>query len=266
MALNVNPLSILTLSASSLANLILVTPESVGYQPQSSFQDNEDLPKFLFTYEESNRIELTSDITDHYTEDNTSLHDNISIAPDIVRVTGYVGELTNEVPAELEQLNRIVDKLETVGHLAPTLSSFAQRLYGNARIVYNSTRILRDKVISKWTNQGSNNVQNKQQEAFSFFYGYMNERRLFTLQTPWRVFRNMAIKSLIADQRDSDITVSVFEIEFKKINFVDDPSQFEPEVLLAPRLDNQDRSIERTGSESPNVETTFHDALGRINV
>lgn len=255
MALNLNPLSTFTLSASTLSNLLLVTPDPIGYQPQPKSQQNEDLPTFVFTYEGINRVELSSDITDHYSEDNRALHDQIALAPEIVRVTGYIGELTSEIPPQLEGLNFIADKLEVVGQFAPQFSEAAQNALGKATQFYNSVRILEDKVVSKWVGGGDRTIQSKQQEAFAFFYGYRQQRRLFTLQTPWRIFNDMAIHNLTATQQEGEPNVSSFEIEFKKINFVNSPNLQIIDLDIASRGKNQASEVVKTGPEAPNIET-----------
>jgi len=51
------------------------------------------------------------------------------------------------------------------------------------------------------------------------FYGYWQSRTLFTVQTPWAIFQDMAIQNLRAIQDDSTRMITDFEITFKMLRF-----------------------------------------------
>ncbi len=68
--------------------------------------------------------------------------------------------------------------------------------------------------VSKWSTVDS---QNKQQVAFQLLQGYLNNRTLFTLQTPWRICKNMALKTLRPIQTEETNVITEFECVFKEI-------------------------------------------------
>jgi hypothetical protein len=247
MAINLSALAPLTTAATALSNLILVSPQSiVGYAPQPFANPNGDgtidlsqaPPALLFHYEGEQAVTLTSDITDHYIEDNTAIQDQIALRPVIVTTQGFIGELNNVPPFGLQTLKTAADKLTTIGAYAPQVSITAQLAYNEALLAYQVGSNARDAAVASWTSinnlasGGTSNgqavinssgkitagsSQNKQQIMFQQFYGYWQERRLFTVQTPWAVLQNMAIGSLRAVQDPETRVISTFELSFKQI-------------------------------------------------
>lgn len=222
--INLSALSNFPTAAQTLGDLILITPNNnVGIQPQDNtnnpvLQLNPD--SFFFNYQGEDKIMLTSDITDHYIEDNTAIQDQISLRPLKITVHGFIGELNDVVPELLKPVKFAADKLALLGAYTPELTEAALIAYNTAYSLYQTTLNLANNAVQTWnTLSGGAPIQNKQQAAFRKFYGYYNERRLFTVQTPWALFKDMAIESLNAIQGPEDKTISNFEIVFKKIKF-----------------------------------------------
>lgn len=238
---NLSALSQGATAALSLGNLVLVTPQSVqGYQPQNPVDANGEAPTrplpptLLFHYEGEQTVELTSDITDHYVEDNTSRQDQIALPPEIVTTEGFIGELNDVVPQFLKPLKAIADKLTALTAYAPRVTEAAQLAYAQAFFLYQSASSVLDSAVSAWSalaggvNGGQAVVndaglipatgpQNKQQIMFQQIYGYWRQRTLFTVQTPWAVFENMAIQKVIPVQSAETRQVTSFKLQFKRI-------------------------------------------------
>lgn len=242
MAFNINiaALSKLANAATSLSNLVLVTPQkTLGYQPQNP--PNQDgtastqppPPTLLFHYEGEQTVQLKSDISDHYVEDNTAIQDQIALRPEMITVHGFIGELNDLAPPGLEKAKFWTNKLTTISSYAPKLTTTATNLFNTASRLYSNARNVRDSAVATWgtvTGTGGQSVigsnglkqqpnQNKQQVAFQQFYGYWRSRTLFTVQTPWAVFQNCAIDSLRAVQDAETRVISEFEITFKLLRF-----------------------------------------------
>ena len=237
-----NALSTLTSAATSLSNLILASPQSVqGYQPQSlpvvTGQINIDLPPapaFMFDYEGEQSATLQSDITDHWVENNTSVQDQVALRPVIVSTQGFIGEL-NDIPPSgfLAGLSQAAQKLTTIGAYVPQLTVAAQIAYNEALLGYQIATNAANAAVAAWSSLSGtggesvingttitkSNGQNKQQTAFQSFYGYWANRTLFTVQTPWAIFQNMAIQELRPIQSAETNVLTTFEITFKQINF-----------------------------------------------
>ena len=239
---NLDALSTYQNTALTLSNLILVTPQKkVGYQPQNpeASKDKEPPPKFLFDFEGEQAIDLESDITDHYAENNTSIQDQIALKPELYTVRGFVGELNDVAPEYLDEVKAVADKLVALSAYTPELSATALIAYNTAFQTVQATQRLTDFSVAKW---GSVNVaeitgtegeeqlvslqkglknQNKQQLAFQMFYGYWRARTLFTVQTPWAIFKNVAIFRLKALQAEDSDSMTDFQIVFKLMRFAD---------------------------------------------
>jgi hypothetical protein len=217
-------------SANALANLLLVTPNvNVGYQAQSQpitpglpvpqFQ----APSFLFNYEAENTVQLQSDITDHYLEDNTAIQSQISLKPELITVRGYIGELTSLINIQNTGIvGTLVSKLSVISPFLPGVTTTIQNGLNTAQATYTAGANLANSAVSAWntlSGAGNDPVQTKQQIAFGQFYGFRQSRTLFTLQTPWCVFQNCAILTMTSNQDGESESVSDFEITFKVLRF-----------------------------------------------
>lgn len=236
-----------TNKALALANVILVSPRTTkGYQPKnSSSEKRQEPPPLLFHYEGEQSFEFESEITDHYVEDNTSRQDNISLRPEVVTVHGCIGELNNIPPDYLLPLQLAADKLVPISGYAPQLSQTALVAYNTALRLWRTGEQVVDAAVEAWasikdrrlpgSDDGMNVIdstgiegfdassgsvsraQNDQQVRFQQFYGYMRQRTLFRVQTPWCIIDDMAIQSLRAVQSENTNLITDFYITFKKM-------------------------------------------------
>lgn len=232
MAIDLSALSSLTNVARGLGNILLVNPQiNAGIKPNNSSD-----PKFLFNFEGENRVTLTSDITDHFVEDNTAIQDQIALRPEIVTTMGYIGELNDIAPDILEPAKEAADKLILLAPYTPELTTAALIAYNQAKQAYDTAALVAKAAVSAWDTinsrrsspiAGDSNltgdgkaVQTEQQRAFTRFFAYWQNRQLFQVQTPWAIFTDMAIQTLNATQDEDTKVISGFEITFKKIKFV----------------------------------------------
>lgn len=241
-------------AAASLASLVLVSPtttnpsSTVGYQPLNTPSSTgivntllSQPPYLLFNYEGEQIATLESDITDHWVEDNIYVQDQIALKPEEFTTKGYIGELTDILPAFLQPLQTAANALVTIDSYTPQLSVTALNALNQATLLYENASAIASAAVSAWSSitssifggpeeigtsgsgvfvSGSSLVQSKQQQMFAQLYGYWNTRTLFNIQTPWAVFTNMAIKSLRAIQDAETRMITDFEITFKKIRNV----------------------------------------------
>lgn len=242
---NLSSLSSVTTTATALSNLVLVTPQNtIGYQPISkpvaTGPSAPNPPTLVFHYEGEQTVTIESDITDHYIEDNTSIQDQIALRPIVITTHGFIGELNDVAPSFLQPIQNIANKLTIISAYTPSLSVTALIAYAEAFQLYQVAQNLETTAISAWsslsgsggenvigssgigstvnlnTGQVSNN-QTKQQTAFQQFFAYWNNRNLFTVQTPWAVFQNMAIQSVRAVQDADTRMITDFQVRFKMI-------------------------------------------------
>lgn len=230
----VSSLAQVTTGISALSGLLLVTPQSVqGLQPQNGIAASTPLPtpisnvqgalpqapSFLFNYEGENTATLETDITDHFIEDNTAIQDQMTLKPEMIATNGFIGELNDVAPPALAVLKAVTSKLTVVSAYTPALSSTALLAYNQAFFLYQTASDAANTVVSALSSLAGGSSQNKQQTAFTTFYGYWAARYLFTIQTPWAVFPNMAIKTLQAVQSEETRMITDFKITFKRMRF-----------------------------------------------
>lgn len=270
MAIDLSALSTLTTSATALSNLVLVTPNSPGgVQPQpKTYPDgtqDPSPPAFLFDFEGENKFSLKSEITDHYVEDNTAINDQIALAPEIITTQGFVSELNDIIPKNLSPLGLIADKLAVLGAYVPALSATARLVTNEATQLYAVGKLASAAGVSAWntiTGGAGAAVLTKQQTAFSQFYGYWQNRTLFTVQTPWGTLGNMAIQSLDAVQDEDTRMVSTFAITFKKMRFAKTISTNGTQAQMNGRINAQAAPVINNGSNALTTSsTTFSSGL-----
>lgn len=287
-----NSLSSITSAITGAAGLLLVSPQkTIGYQPTPDAtapyaeQRGALPPAFVFHYEGENTATLDSDITDHYAEDNTSIQDQIALAPALISTQGYIGELNNilELPsgAAGQIASTAISKLTPLAQFAPGLSVTAQNAYNEAFFAYQIAQSLRNTLVSglsSITGTGGESVigpnglslqpnQSKQQTAFQMFYAYRATRTLFTVQTPWAVFQNMAIKTLKATQTGETSMITDFEVTFKQMQFASaiEITIYSDNSTFSGRLQQQGAPITDLGTSRLSESLLpFDGALGNI--
>jgi hypothetical protein len=249
MALGLSSLSSAQSTIGTLSGILAVSPQqTTGYQPNPISAAGTAItplpPTILFHYEGEQTTTFESDITDNYVEDNTAIQDQISLKPILVTTHGFIGELNNVPPAALAPyLNQVASKLTLLSAYAPSLTATALLAYNTAFQAYQTGTSAVASATSAWATLNSqngenviggtglqsgsfnaasgkiSNSQNLQQTIFQQFYGYYSQRTLFTVQTPWAVFQNMAILSLKAIQDETTNVVTDFQVTFKMIRF-----------------------------------------------
>jgi hypothetical protein len=225
--------------------------QTIGYQPQgvpSTAAANilglnnstlntlfSPLPAMLFNYEGDQTMTSESDVTDHFAEDNSAIHDQVSIKPLVYTTQGYIGELNNVPPNTALQIAQVTaNKLTVISQYTPGLSATALEAYNQALFLYQTAANGANAAVSAYNSlSGSSgesvvtggvvtsksSSQNKQQLAWQQFLGYQATRTLFTIQTPWAVVKNCVIMSMRSSQDANTQVVTEFSITFKQLRF-----------------------------------------------
>lgn len=290
MAFNISALSPITTTAKALGNIILVTPNVSGYQPQNKFISNQTSPQsfqnpaLLFNYEGEQSVSLDSDITDHFIEDNTAVQDQISLKPVTITTHGFIGELNDIAPIGVQIIQTLQEKLTTLSPYTPELSIVALNAYNQAFQAYQIAQSILQSGVSSWatitgssqTVIGNNGLlsdpdslqskltQTRQQIAFQQFFGYWQDRTLFTVQTPWAVFQNMAILHLRAIQEADTRVFSDFEVTFKQIRLASSITvSNQANRISQGRLQQQSGTLQGNGNTSANQSPSVNFSGGR---
>lgn len=175
---------------------------------------------FIFDLVEEDSVELESDITDHYVEENFAVQDHIALRPEMVSVDAAVAELVYKPSPPTEEEEK-PNPLPTIPEMTPELSPGAEQENASEEeeTALTEASVQEDQTLfgyyqSQLPQQPN---QTKQSMIFGYFYQLWKGRQLFTVETPWGYFSNMAIQSLRIRQGPTSKTVSNFSVTFKKV-------------------------------------------------
>lgn len=198
----------------SIVNAFLVVLQKVNFDVKG-----EDDVAFLFAYREEDMIELRSDITDHFTEGNSALQDEIALKPIEANLHGFIGELSDQQTGILQEIQLIASQLTVFAPYVPQLTVAALAAYNQAQQIYNVAASAAATITQAYDLVVGNDAQTKQQKAYAFFKQKWLDRELFTVQTPWEILTNMAILNVRAIQEGESNTISDFRVAFKQMRF-----------------------------------------------
>lgn len=180
---------------------------------------------FVFDYEGETRFNLQAEITDHFTEDNTSIQDHIAIKPLRMMLRGFIGELILKAPQGLlGALNLLQNRLTTVpaylGNYTPQMIGKVQNVITQATSVVNTI----DQSISRVKNivglfDKSAPAVTKQEKAYLTLQSLYFTKQIMLVETPYGVFNNMVIESLIFIQPEETKNWSDISVTLKQMNF-----------------------------------------------
>ena len=200
-------------SASALVNQYVVSP-IVGM----------GLAGFVFDIEDETAIDLESDSTDHYTENNIAKQDNIALKPNIITLRGYVGELVYRQEEPKSKIQELTEKISTINAFVPLVTASASQLK-NAISGENKTTKdyfaggVASGVDIFQTFKTLNPPKTEQAKAFNFFKSLWSGRQLVSLETPYSFFKNMSIQSIKAIQSGDNKEVTDFTVTLKEMRF-----------------------------------------------
>ena len=167
---------------------------------------------FVFNIVTDDTIELSSQITDHYTENNLSMQDHIALDAPKVTVRGLVGEIES-LPQNAEQRSLSIGMADVPDFMAadPSLgkdgtggtNEMYTSIIKNVSDAYNKIEKQKNSTINNSAPSSvysvyeqkvpRNTNQSKQEYVFRFFFTAWRSKMLFTVETPWGIFDKMAI-------------------------------------------------------------------------
>lgn len=198
---------------------------------------------YLMDIVDEDSVELESDITDHFIEDNTAVQDQIALRPETITVRGTVAELvlydpkfspvqrpTIEKKGQYEQqliqtgVNILATRLPLIGALVPQLTSFWAK---KQQTIDTNFLVTQQQVADSNSLYGMYNAkypqlpkdQTNQSRIFGYFYQLWKGRQYFSVETPWGFFNSMAIQSLSIRQGAATRYASEITVTFKKMRF-----------------------------------------------
>lgn len=182
---------------------------------------------FVFDYLGEVGVTMDADITDHYAEDNTAIQDHVAIRPIEVTMRGFISELTLPKPqgvvGALAAAQSALTQVEAyLGKYTPgvtqTLSSAVTKVQSTVNTI-NQTLSKAQNIISLFP--GAPPTATKQAKAYSQLFTAMTQKLPMTIDTPYRILRNMIIKHIAFTQPEDTKSWSDISVTLKQINFVE---------------------------------------------
>lgn len=184
---------------------------------------------WVFDIPTGENVDLSSDITEHYTESGSFIEDNIVNKPIVITLTGYKGELVYTPPkigTFQGDIRKLTSTLSAVGaYIGPLTPGAVQKAAQiSAQVQYAAA------VATDFANNSSNLVKyfygadtgkNLQQQAFAQLSALWNSKQILTVQTPWSFFQNMAIQAVGFKQNDTQNDYSEISVTLKEMRIVD---------------------------------------------
>lgn len=245
----------------SLATKVLKSSINAG-EAIINLLSNTGIAGFKFQVPQTELIKLESDITDYYTDVNSNIQDHIVRKPITVTVTGLVGEYFYSVNEIEDMLASVVPTFRLLQQFVPQLTAAAKqgmiKKY-NARSVENlSNNTATNNAVASDSGYQFNfinldlfnlfqnlyKLKSAQTRAYFFFEALWRSQALFTVETSWKKFDNMAVQS-ITPRRDNNADITEFQATFKQINFTQTMS--ESAEAVAGRMKEQTAEVTSKG-------------------
>ena len=182
---------------------------------------------FVFDIPKETRIDLKSESTDHFAEDNSSIQDHIAIRPNIITTGGFIGELKYEQDDPKSPITELAEKLVTINSYIPVLTNAAQSLRTGIQTAQAEKLSL--ETLGAATNsavdifsayQTLNPPDTEQAKAFNFFRAIRDARQLVAIDTPWGFFNNLVVDTITAIQPQESKSITDFNITLKEFRTV----------------------------------------------
>jgi len=227
---------------------------------------------FIFDYENDTDIRLTSNITDHYVEDNTAIQDHIALAPVRITLRGFISELKqdNQTASGYSNFTQaITNKLATVpayvGDFSTAALAKVQGVLNTAQSLANSV----DYAVSRINNiagffSNASPAQTKQAQAYQKLESLRDKKVLFSVETPYKIYDNMAIEILSFIQPETSKMISDISITLKQIRFASIEYTKFNEKLFAGRRAQQAQAVADKGKKA-GITLNIDDALAKGN-
>lgn len=169
-------------------------------------------------------VNLKANITNHYTEDNNPVQDDVVLQPTVFTLRGKVGEFVDRMSAKENFMDKATRQISTCLSYIPTITQTASLVSG---AIKNPTAAFGS--LSNTLKTGSNLFDlynsinlpvDKQSSAYLYFESLMRAKQFITVQTPWRKYPKMMITSITARQSGASKDYSNFAITVQEMRVI----------------------------------------------
>lgn len=164
-------------------------------------------------------VDINSEISDHYVEENFAIQDHWAQKPIIVTLQGYAAEVVNVYrPNIISEIFTALVGLVPLSGLGPTFNAQDSQFYASFNNISQLGQNIINTTLTAFQIFGNAaTVVTRQQTVFQYLLNMWQTRQLCTVETPFAVFENMAIESIRPTQSGETTKISEFVVRFKQI-------------------------------------------------
>lgn len=187
----------------------------------------EGIGGFLFHVPNEEALQLSADITDHYTENNSYLNDHKILKPIIVTLSGFIAELIYESKSGVQgAAQALANRLSTVesylGDKTPGAVQQAQAAVSQAQSAIANINQQLDKAQSiVQAFAGPSQEPTEQEKAYNTLRSLWQSSELLTVQTPWGFFDNMSILDVGFSQSGESKSITDIQVTLKELRIAE---------------------------------------------
>lgn len=166
-------------------------------------------------------FDLSSQITNHYTEDNTVINDHWAINPTKFMMSGEIGDVIYTPPTKFVKAieSNITNVLTPLRLLSPTLDNYTKSLENVTQQVEANIeryRLIAEDALNRLKVYDTKPDGNNQTYVFKELERIMNDRQLVTIHTTYGVYNFMAITKVSMKQGGNTYSKSTLEVEMQQ--------------------------------------------------
>lgn len=236
---------------------------------------------WVFDVPRGETITLTSESTDHYTEDGSFLSDHIVLKPIQITLSGFVGNLVYRVPqkgsveyAADQAASKLLAVNSFLGPLTQGATQKAAAIVSQASYLANQVNALKKKgsnVVDFFKNGLNGNKEpDPQTVAYHDLKALWKSKQIVSLQTYWEFFPTMSIVNITAQHDDltddyTDISVTLKELRLVNVETVPISEDLfpAPDTLQGESTTDKGK-ISGTGKDSKSLLYSAGESLGWI--
>lgn len=236
---------------------------------------------WVFDVPRGETITLTSEATDHYTEDGSFLSDHIVLKPIQITLSGFVGNLVYRVPqkgsveyAADQAASKLLAVNSFLGPLTQGATQKAAAIVSQASYLANQVNALKKKgsnVVDFFKNGLNGNKEpDPQTVAYHDLKALWKSKQIVSLQTYWEFFPTMSIVNITAQHDDltddyTDISVTLKELRLVNVETVPISEDLfpAPDTLQGESTTDKGK-ISGTGKDSKSFFYSAFESLGWI--
>ncbi len=189
---------------------------------------------FKFHCPETETITLQNDITTHYVENNSPIQDHIASRPVELTFTGFQGDYFYSLHKIESALSEVISGTALIISMLPKLDAYTQQVKASTNAFkknISDAKTIKSKIGTGLQYLVANGVdlfkifqnlyklKSAQTRAFLFLEALQKSRLLFSVETSWKRYDNMAVQSLTC-VRDNNADITGFTAKLMQIDFV----------------------------------------------